>query len=300
MKPFTIYAKDMSFSMDFSIYQGTDFDNKEAMGLRLTLLLIEEGAGIAFIDEKAVPYIAPCVFCINETERIVIAEKNHSKVKALFFHPSIINGLFDYQNIRGLPEGVYYTVRQDKELLRFFLNRDNNFLGKFSLGPLSGRKIAMQLDNIDQHTGEQKAINWPCRSRSYIMEILFLLDHIFYSESFKKETLAETLDEDFYPILLYLYHNYDRKISINELTEHFHISKSTIAKRFQENVGESFLEHLNKLRISMAATMLRDTKLPVSEIMDRVGFTDSVHFLRTFKKYIQESPTAYREKYNWM
>lgn len=32
----------------------------------------------------------------------------------------------------------------------------------------------------------------------------------------------------------------------------------------------------------MASIMLRDTGLPVNEIMERVGFLDSAHFLRTF------------------
>lgn len=50
----------------------------------------------------------------------------------------------------------------------------------------------------------------------------------------------------------------------------------------------------------MASTMLRDTMLPINEIMTRVGFCDTVHFLRTFKKYTGDSPSEYRKKYNWM
>lgn len=300
MEPFTVYSEEFGLSLPFCAYQGTAFDNEKAMGVRMSLLFIEEGSGIARINEHAFPYIAPCVFCINEMEHIVIPEENHCKVKVVLLHPAIINGFLNYENIRNLPENVYYTVVQDREMLRFFLRRDKNFIGKFGLASMSAKKISMLMDAMYNNVNEQKAPNWPCRSRSYLMEILFLLDNIFYSEYLKKETCVENLNEEFYPILLYIYNNYDKKISVNELTEQFHMSKSTIAKRFQENVGESFLVYLNKLRINMAATMLRDTKLPVNEIMYRVGFSDNVHFFRTFKKYINESPTIYRENYNWM
>lgn len=69
---------------------------------------------------------------------------------------------------------------------------------------------------------------------------------------------------------------------------------------FKDNLDETFLTYLNKLRITMASTILRDTLLPINEIMTRVGFTDTVHFFRTFKKYTGLTPTEYREKYNWM
>lgn len=299
MEPFTIYAKSHSFSLAFSVYQGMSFDNIQALGLRLSLVFAEEGSGIALINERPIPYMAPCVFCMNETEHIVIPETNNSKIKAIFFHPSILNGFLNFENIREHLNDVYFTVAQDRDMIRFFLNRDNGFMSKFTLGPLSAKKFTSLIDTLDKQTREQ-TVNWPCRSRSYIMEILFLLENISSTESLKNETHVESIEEDFYPILQYIYNNYDKKISVDELTEHFHISRSTFAKRFKDNMGEPFLEHLNKMRITMAATMLRDTQLPVSEIMFRVGFSDNVHFLRTFKKYINEPPSLYREKYNWM
>jgi len=45
----------------------------------------------------------------------------------------------------------------------------------------------------------------------------------------------------------------------------------------------------------MASVMLKDTLLPVSEVMERVGFNDSTHFSRTFKKYMGLSPSEFRD-----
>jgi AraC-like DNA-binding protein len=43
--------------------------------------------------------------------------------------------------------------------------------------------------------------------------------------------------------------------------------------------------------------MLRDTLLPVSEIMYRTGFNEANHFSRTFKKYMSCAPSDYRKEF---
>lgn len=300
MEPFTTYEKHNNFSLAFSDYQGNSFDNEKAIGKRFVLLLIEDGSGIASINEQAVPYIAPCVFCLNETEHCTIPETDNSKVKAIFFHPCIINSFLNFDNIRNLGGNLPMTLYQDREMLKFFLNRENLYKGKFNLGPLAGKKYSVLYDELHNQITNQNVENWPCRSRSYIMELLFLLENLYKADLFVNEADINVLQEDFYPILLYVYHNYNKKISVNDILKEFHISRTTFAQMFQKNVGDSFLSFLNKLRISIAATMLRDTLLPVNEIMFRVGFTDQVHFLRTFKKITNMTPSAYREKYNWM
>ncbi|HKM34547.1 MAG TPA: AraC family transcriptional regulator [Lachnospiraceae bacterium] len=299
MEPFTTYEKHNYYSLAFSDYRGTSFDNGDAIGFRLTLLLIEDGSGIASINGHAVPYIAPCVFCLHETEHCVIPESDKSKMKALFFHPSVINSYLNYENIRN-DEWEALTVSQDKYMFKFFVNRDDNFKGKFNLGPLSAKKVNMLLDEIHDLISKQPGDGWPCRSRAYMMQLLFFLDNMYEAGLFENETSIEVLQQEFYPILIYVYHNYDKKISVADITNEFHISRTTFAQMFQKNVGDSFLSYLNKLRITIAATMLRDTLLPVNEIMFRVGFTDQVHFLRTFKKITKMTPSTYREEYNWM
>lgn len=299
MDPFTTYEKHNYFSVAFSDYEGKCFDNADAIDTRLTLLLIEEGSGIATINGNAVPYIAPCIFCLHEKEHCIIQESDRSKVKAIFFHPNVINTYLNFENIRN-DEWEALTVSQDKYMFKFFVNREDNFKGKFNLGPLSVKKVNKLLDEIHTLIRKQPIEGWPCRSRAYLMQVLFFLDNLYEAGLFENETGIDVLQKEFYPILLYVYHNYDRKISVEDITNEFHISRTKFTKMFQDNLGESFLTYLNKLRITIATTMLHDTLLPVSEIMYRVGFTDQVHFLRTFKKITNMTPTAYREKYNWM
>lgn len=132
------------------------------------------------------------------------------------------------------------------------------------------------------------------------MEILFLLENVYSENDFAKDNVLGQVDDELYSILLYIINNYDKKITIPSLTTEFNINRTTLSEKFNNAVGESIISYVNKLRINMASIILRDTKLPVTEVMERVGFCDNTHFLRTFKKYMGISPREYRDKYCWM
>lgn len=296
---YATYNKQRDFFIAMSDTEGNSFDNKEALGERFVLVMITKGSGIAYMDGYSIPYIAPCLFCVNEKEHFVIPESDELALRAVFFVPNIINSVLNFENVRNLPFGTPFTVVEDRDLIQSFLVRKEEYHGKYSLGPVSEKKMLKLLDQIHKILTEQ-LVNWPCRSRSYLFEILFFIDNLFDTDHFTYETCLEMADVDFQEILVYVYNNYEKRITVTEITDRFHISKTTLAKMFRTNLNETLLSYLNKLRISMASTMLRDTLLPISEIMTRVGFSDSAHFLRTFKRYTGFTPTSYREKYGWM
>lgn len=223
--------------------------------------------------------------------------KKHS---AIFFHPHIICSAFNYDNVRNFDYADSVTMSQDRAMFIYFLVRDKKFVGKMELGPLTVKRMGQIWDSIYKQCHDQLADNWPCRSRSFMIELFIMLENLYETGIYENESNLQAIQEEFQPILTYIYNNYDKKITVAQLTAQFHIGKTTFAQMFQKNVGESFLTHLNKLRVNIAATMLRDTMLPVSEIMFRVGISDQAHFFRTFKKYNGIAPAIYREKYNWM
>lgn len=297
---FTTYAGDSGYAFCMDDYCGTSFDNRDALNLRFTLLFAEKGSGIAKIDDKSVPFIAPCMFCLNEKEHIIIPEEQGNFFRAIFLHPNVINSSLDFENTRALPCDASITLAQDNELLRLFFQRENDYIGKFNLGPVSAKKIVSMYKDFHELTHEQNRDNWPCRSRSYLMWLMFLLENLLSVGEYSDEEIIGDVEEKLRPILIYIYNNYDKKITVSDITEKFYISRTTLSKMFRDSVGDSFLTYLNKLRVTMASASLRDTLLPINEIMFRVGFTDTVHFFRTFKKYTGLTPSEYREQYNWM
>ena len=107
-------------------------------------------------------------------------------------------------------------------------------------------------------------------------------------------------EKEMQKIVSYLKSNISKKITIAELTREFQINRTDLSKRFLEYTGETVMEYVKRIRIDFAATMLRDTKIPLIDIMERVGFHDYSYFSNTFKKKKGISPQAYRRKYCWM
>ena len=55
-------------------------------------------------------------------------------------------------------------------------------------------------------------------------------------------------------------------------------------------------EYLKKLRIDKAQQLIRTTELTISEISDRVGFSDYNYFRRVFKSETGISAKEYRQQ----
>ncbi len=300
MEQYSTHARDFEYHIPMKFYNASTLDNKEVMGRRFSLVLIEKGSGMCQIDGKNHYYMAPCLICVNEQEHAVIPASEQLVMKVLFFHPNGINSGMDFEILRKQPEGCPITLIQDIYSLRFFIERKEGFFGKIAVGPTTAKRIAMLMSSFDSETEAQNRDNWPCRSRSLLMEMLFILDHVSMEENPLDDPTLESIDDKLGPILVYIYNHYEEKISIEQLTNMFHLNRTTLSKMFQEQLGESFVTFLNKLRITIAAQLLRDTMLPIAEIMDKVGFHDNAHFLRSFKKETSYSPSDYRKNFNWM
>lgn len=88
-------------------------------------------------------------------------------------------------------------------------------------------------------------------------------------------------------------HLYDR-VTIDGLTEEFHFGKTYICQRFKKSVGTSVLDYHIDLKITEAKRLLREERVTVREIADRLGFESAEYFSRCFKKRTGYSPISFR------
>ncbi|MGL6200914.1 MAG: AraC family transcriptional regulator [Lachnospiraceae bacterium] len=93
----------------------------------------------------------------------------------------------------------------------------------------------------------------------------------------------------------YMSHNFASKIKISELADHLGINRSHLTSSFKKVLRISPQEFLINLRMEKAASLLKKTSLPVSEIAEQVGYDDPLSFSRSFKKKFDLSPRAYRK-----
>lgn len=96
---------------------------------------------------------------------------------------------------------------------------------------------------------------------------------------------------------LYLESNYDKNISLYDLSEVLYISYSHLSHIFNREFGISFSAYLTDLRMKKALKFLKDANLKISDVAQLVGYHDSRYFNNCFKKYYSMTPTQYRRKY---
>ncbi len=95
----------------------------------------------------------------------------------------------------------------------------------------------------------------------------------------------------------YILENYQRDISLEEVSRKVDISLYYFSKLFKDVVGENFIEYLTRVRIEAAKKLLR-SELSIKEVAIEVGYKDSNYFSRLFKRCTGVTPTEFKEGNN--
>lgn len=82
-------------------------------------------------------------------------------------------------------------------------------------------------------------------------------------------------------------------LSIEEFGKHLHLSRTQVYRKIKALTGMSPSLFITTFRLRIAADMLRETSLSISEIADKTGFCTPSYFTSCFKKLFHISPTEY-------
>ncbi|MBR5281053.1 MAG: helix-turn-helix transcriptional regulator [Clostridia bacterium] len=98
-------------------------------------------------------------------------------------------------------------------------------------------------------------------------------------------------------VLLYIHNQYNKQISLDELSRMIHFNKCYFVKIFRSLVGMSPYEYIINLRINEAKQLLINTSFSVNKIADQIGFLDTNNFIRRFRSRTGVSPLQYRKQF---
>ena len=73
------------------------------------------------------------------------------------------------------------------------------------------------------------------------------------------------------------------------------VSRRGLEQKFKANVGTAPYAHLLQLRLELAKSLLRETRLQVREVGERVGYPDPQRFSAFFKRHEGSSPGRWRQ-----
>jgi len=264
------------------------------------MILIEEGTGVLEVGPWRGPFVAPVIFCLNETERPGLTDRRSVRAQSIYFHPSVVNAAFDFLLIRRPGRALALTEVQDLDSFTPFLRRAPGVFRPVVLGPAAARRISGLMSVVGENLRARNDGGWPCRSRSYFLELLLVVERA-YADSVQKDVESmEPPPPAADSVVMFLHANYRERITLADLARRFHTNRTTLARQFHSATGQSVIAYLTRLRMNVAASILRDTELDVGEIMQRVGFRDGTHFGRTFRRYAGCTPSQYRRANCWM
>jgi two-component system response regulator YesN len=99
---------------------------------------------------------------------------------------------------------------------------------------------------------------------------------------------------DIIKVMEYVYANISDNISIDVAAGLVYMSKSYFSHLFKKEVGESFVDYVNRLRIEKAKELIANTDYMIYEIAAMVGVNNANYFCTLFKKLTGKSPNDFR------
>jgi two-component system response regulator YesN len=159
------------------------------------------------------------------------------------------------------------------------------------------------LSGHDDFAFAQKAIRYgvvdyllkPCRSTEIKERIEDIISKNFSNtyeliSSQKSHSANRNVDD----AINYLHDNYPGDLTLTNVAEQVGVSPNYLSTLFSRNMGCSFVDYLNKLRIERACEYFYDSKIKGYEIAFKVGFKDEKYFFNVFKRVKGVNPSEYR------
>jgi len=97
-------------------------------------------------------------------------------------------------------------------------------------------------------------------------------------------------------IARYLQAHYREDIALAELSAKFHLNSDYISRKFKQAFQMTVVDYICRIRVDKAKLLLKNPRLKIAEVAERVGYQDEKYFSRVFKKMEQVSPRDYRER----
>lgn len=128
------------------------------------------------------------------------------------------------------------------------------------------------------------------RSRIGMMERL--LDPVLHEAHAQHSPHNDAVAEALHYIDQFL----DQSFGLKEVARHVHLNPSYFSVLFKEEMQLTFSDYVTRRRLQRAKELLVQTKLPVVEIAEKVGYKTAKYFNKLFKEYEKQSPGQYRKR----
>lgn len=269
-------------------------ENFEALPLneRVSIVLITNGKLSLILNEKAVTLTAPCVMLISQYDTIKLIDTNRLAAKSFSFNPIFMNSALTFERLKA-NDFFELEDEHDRNMMKLFLCRDEYYDGTIDLPAGTYLRISEWLAIMGTEVYAQSDGYWTCRIRRYLLQTLYLLDDIYMER--KKPCTVKREKSSVDVLLEYIHVNYSSDISLGRLCELVHINRTSLNRKFKEQVGFTSMEYLLRYRLKIACDALSHTNLSLAEIAEAIGFKYDTYFIKQFNVKMGLTPSEYRQ-----
>ncbi len=260
------------------------------------IVVVEKGTFGLKIDKRDYTVKAPAIIMLSNKNKADFKIMEKIKADIVFFNPTAVRDEFSYERIdaHDFDSQIGTIVYQDFVMILPFTDADvTQPVIPISLNSLE--RVKSIISSLDVQLKGQKDGFWPCRSRSFLMELLYFINYSYVIVSSGDDKDSES-DVTFSKIVEYLNEHIGENINLERLTKEFLINRNKLNDIFMNESSMTCMNYLLKLRLDLAKVLLSTTQIPIGEVSARVGFEDSNYFTKVFKKHEGMSPKAFRNQ----
>lgn len=156
--------------------------------------------------------------------------------------------------------------------------------------------ILKEIYEVMSSAGEKelsRAVDRLYRCRT-IQEVLAITEKsIRELENFLQEE-NEEFRKEITEVKSYIYHNYEKNLSVEMLADQVYLSAGYLSAVFKEETGMNLNRFIREVRMQKAKEMLENTNKKITQIAKEVGFSNTSYFCRSFREFFGSTPESCR------
>ncbi|MDB5052472.1 MAG: AraC family transcriptional regulator [Bacilli bacterium] len=177
-----------------------------------------------------------------------------------------------------------------------FLRKYVDFQSHLNLEPQEHIEMLFRLDRlVKEH--QTKELGYRIVIKTLLIEIFIFLSRCYERRIHKPMSTLGSEEEIIRHICEFIEMYHARPLSLTQVCQLCGMSQSSFSTKFKQQVGQTFVEFRNQIRIKVAKELLAKSEDKILNIGQQIGFEDLSFFNKTFKKAVGLSPGEYRKKH---
>lgn len=152
-------------------------------------------------------------------------------------------------------------------------------------------KITARINELTMTYLNDETVLKSLKCNSIILQIFIELTEYHSIQNSVKINSNKTFDK-VKKTIKYMRENYDKKVTLDILSEYVHIEKYALCHDFKKATSQTVVQYINNYRCQKAISFL-EKGYSVTEVSIMCGFENASFFSKTFKKYIGVLPSKY-------